>query len=92
LPKHQQIIQSAHSALEAGRHLEKPDTISHLVLLPASDESELLRISQYLDKRGIKFHLFFEPADNMGHTSLTTEPIVQSKKKIFQNFTLYKGD
>lgn len=69
-----------------------PTTISHLVLLSADSEAELLEIAQYIDARGIKFHLFFEPDNSMGYTSLTTEPIAKNQRKIFNHFKLYKGE
>lgn len=90
IPFEQQIIQSAHSALEAGRHLRKPDSISHLVLLQVQDEPELVSISEMLRSFDIKHHLFFEPDNNMGYSSLTTEPIEhKALRKIFSKFPLY---
>lgn len=88
----QQIIQSAHSALEAGRHLGTPASISHLVLLQADNEKILLEVAHYLTECNIKFHIFFEPDDDLGHTSITTEPIEKCQRKIFNHFKLYKGE
>jgi len=62
------------------------------VLLPAESEEELLNIALYLTNKGIKFHLYYEPDDSYGHTSLTTEPIYGKQRSIFKHFQLYKGD
>ncbi len=94
LPFHQQLIQTAHSALEAGREHPDQNGTSHLILFEADSEQDLLNIALYLTNRGIQFHLFYEPDHNYGHTSLTTEPIYGNKQRsIFKNFTLYgKGE
>lgn len=92
LSQTQQIIQSAHSALEAGREFGTPATVSHLVLLQASSEATLKEVAEYLAECNIKFHLFFEPDDDLGYTSITTEPIDKCQRKIFNHFKLYKGE
>jgi len=64
-------------------------------LFQIDSHTSLLEVAQYLEEQGIKFHLFFEPDDNMGYTSIATEPIMRSgQKKIFSKFKLYtfKGD
>ena len=91
LPIEQQIVQAAHSALEAGRELGRPDQISHLILCEATSEEHLRGIAQELEDFGIKFHLFFEPDHARGYTSLTTEPITSnSVRKKFRRYELYR--
>lgn len=92
LPVHQQIIQCAHSSLEAGRTFPEHHGTSHLVLLPAENEESLLSIAGYLSDNGISHRLFYEPDFEYGHTSLTTEPIYGKQRGIFKHFTLYKGN
>lgn len=91
LPIEQQIVQAAHSALEAGREFQKPDAISHLILLEAESEHHLRKIGDELTELGIKYHTFFEPDHNRGYTSLTTEPITSKAiRKHLRRHTLYK--
>ena len=78
--------------MEAGRHLATPESTTHLVLIGVDDQEELLDIRDYLNFKGVQHHLFFEPDDDMGYSSQTTEPIEPSNRKIFQHFKLYKGD
>jgi hypothetical protein len=92
LPTHQQIIQSAHSALEAGRTFPEHHGTSHLVLLQADSEEYLLSIAEYLAENGINHRMFYEPDDDYGHTSITTEPIYGPTRNIFKHFKLYKGN
>lgn len=91
MPIEQQIVQATHSALEAGRDLGKPETTSHLILLEAKSEDALLRIADQLKQQDIRFSLFFEPDDNRGYTSLTTEPITDNeKRRYFSKHSLYR--
>lgn len=91
LPIEQQIVQAAHSALEAGRDLGKPSSNSRLILLEAKSQDQLLKISQRLAAAGIKFRMFYEPDHNRGYTSITTEPISQDEDRaFFKKYTLYK--
>ena len=91
LPIEQQIVQAAHSALEAGRELGTPPTTTHLILLEAKSEFALLRIADELKQQDIRFHLFFEPDDDRGYTSLTTEPLTDNeKRRYFSKHSLYR--
>jgi hypothetical protein len=91
LPIEAQIVQAAHSALEAGRELDRPDQPSHLILLEAKSEEHLKKISRDLTDIGIKFHMFFEPDYNRGYTSLTTQPLsTAEQRKYFRSLKLYK--
>lgn len=91
MPIEQQIVQAAHSALEAGRELGTTTTPSHLILLEAKSEDALLRIAEQLEQQDIRFHLFFEPDNNRGYTSLTTEPLYDNeKRRYFSKHSLYR--
>lgn len=91
LPIEQQIVQAAHSALEAGRELSKPDTISHLILLEAKSEEHLCSIAETLSAAGIKHHLFFEPDHSRGYTSLTTEALfTKEQRQHLAGYKLYR--
>ena len=94
LPIEQQIVQAAHSALEAGRDLGKPDSHSHLVLLRIKSETALKNAAKKLEDAGIRFSAFYEPDYNRGYTSITTEPLTEDseKRKHFSKYSLYKFD
>ena len=85
------MVQLAHSALEAGREFNSPTTPSHLILLEAKSEDALLRIADDLKKQDIRFRLFFEPDDERGYTSLTTEFLTDNeKRRYFSKHSLYR--
>ena len=91
LPIEQQIVQAAHSALEAGRDLGKPDSESILILLGIRDQDSLLQVAERLKFNDIKYSLFYEPDDDCGYTSLTTEPLFdRSKRRVLSKYSLYK--
>ena len=92
LPIEQQIVQAAHSALEAGRDLGKPLGHSHLILLEAKNEAAILKIAAELKAKGIKNSLFHEPDYNRGYTSLTTEPLEpdDERRAYFRKHSMYK--
>lgn len=90
LPIQDQLVQACHSALEAGSEFKEPGQIPSLILLDANDLNHLSDISDFLDKNQIKYHKFFEPDDNMGYTSITTEPLCAIRKKKLSNFKLWR--
>jgi hypothetical protein len=92
LPIEQQIVQAAHSALEAGRDLGKPNGHSHLILLEVKNKAALLKISESIKELGIQFSLFHEPDYDRGYTSLTTEPLDPNdlRRAYFRKHSMYK--
>lgn len=91
LPIEQQIVQAAHSALEAGRDLGKPDSVSNLILLGCQDQESLLQIADRLKFNNIKYSLFYEPDYDRGYTSLTTEPLFdREQRRVLSKYSLYK--
>jgi hypothetical protein len=87
-----QICQSAHSAQESGRLYPSPSTYSTtLILIGIKSQLALQKIALDLTAEGIGYHMFYEPDDNIGYTSLTTEPIyTEEQRKFFKKFSLYK--
>jgi len=84
-----QLVQACHSSMESGSNYKSPEEIPHLILLSIKDGKELRSAERYLSKHGIKFHTFFEPDNNLGHTSITTEPLDFSKKELFKRFSCW---
>ena len=84
-----QLVQAAHSSLEAGYEFKDTDTIPFLICLGMKSGKELAKAERYLDSIGIKYHKFFEPDNNLGYTSITTEPLSKSQKALFKRFRLW---
>jgi hypothetical protein len=91
LPLNHQMVQACHSALEAGSEFKEPGNIPFLILLESKDKDHLYDIKGKLDEWGIKHHMFFEPDNDMGHTSITTEPLSREQCKLFSNFRLWRA-
>lgn len=90
IPIQQQLVQAAHSAAQAGAEFLNPKHIPSLIMLDANDQCHLLEVAQYLCKNGIKFHMFFEPDNQMGYSSITTEPVTLEQRQIFSQFKLWR--
>lgn len=91
LPIQHQLVQACHSALEAGSEFKEPGHIPNLILLDAKNEQHLFEISDLLDLHNIRYHKFFEPDNNMGYSSITTEPLTEDRKRILSTFKLWRA-
>lgn len=91
LPLNHQMVQACHSALEAGSEFKKAGDIPFLILLESKSQEHLHEIKQKLDNWGIKHHMFFEPDNGIGHSSITTEPLNAEQCKKFSNFRLWRA-
>jgi hypothetical protein len=83
----QQIVQASHAALEAGT---KYGPHSHLVLLSAKNEQELIDSAEKLSKVGISYQMFFEPDNQAGYTALCTRPLQGVERKPMKQFALLR--
>lgn len=88
--KHQ-ITQACHSAMQAGAEFLEPTQIPFLITLQIKDKDHLLKTSKFLNEKGIKHHMFFEPNNEMGHSSITTEPLSKEQSKLLSSYKLWKG-
>ncbi|MHB8098033.1 MAG: hypothetical protein ACYDD5_00400 [Sulfuricurvum sp.] len=50
-----------------------------------------METSKYLESKGIRFHMFFEPDNDMGYSSITTEPLEKEQCKAMSNFKLWRA-
>jgi hypothetical protein len=82
-----QIVQAAHAALEAGHAFGEH---SHLVLIGANSEQQLLNIAEHLTTHQIEFQMFHEPDYNTGHTAICTRPLTGDERKPLRKFSLMK--
>jgi hypothetical protein len=85
IPIHAQIIQTAHACLQS----EAPKDINSIVLFEAKNEEHLIKTNEYLKSRGVKTYMFFEPDDDMGYTSLATEPLHGDDRDVCKRFRLW---
>lgn len=90
LPIQHQLVQACHSALEAGSEFKEAGKIPNLILLDAKDTGHLYEISSFLKKNKIRHHMFYEPDNDMGYSSITTEPLDAEKKKCLSNFKMWR--
>jgi hypothetical protein len=92
IPLQHQITQACHSAIQAGAEFLDPNKIPFLITLAIKDKDDLLVAANHLDYKGIKYHMFFEPDNNMGHSSITTEPLSKDQAKALSNYPLWRGN
>lgn len=85
-----QIVQACHSAREAGAEHNSCEQPPFLILLGIKDGKELRSAERHLERNGIKYHKFYEPDNDLGHTSITTEPLDFCQKELFKKFSLWK--
>lgn len=90
LPLQDQLVQACHSSMEAGSAFKEPGHIPNLILLDAKDSNHLEEISSFLDSNFIRYYKFYEPDDQMGYTSITTEPLTPERKKKLSNFKMWR--
>lgn len=69
---------------------KKPKQTTYLILLDATDQNHLQKLSRYLDDHDIEHHMFFEP-DLDSYTAICTEPLPLEKRKYFKKFDLWKS-
>lgn len=91
IPLADQIVQTAHSAFHAGNETKDLDgNVPSLILLETPDKESLLALSKKLFDAHIMYHMFYEPDDDFGYTSLTTQPLNEDQRKLFSNLRLWR--
>ena len=92
IPVEQQIVQTAHAALEAGLVFPNPsDEPNSLIVIGVSNQEQLLKAIEYTQKQDIKLVTFFEPDWDYGLTAFASQPIPVSNRKIFKKFQLWRN-
>ena len=86
----QQIVQAAHAALEAGFVYDQPKDSTHIVLIGAKNEEELLKISQYLKNCSIDSQIFYEPDFDTGYTAIATKPLYGEERQPLKKYSLFR--
>jgi hypothetical protein len=85
-------VQASHAALEAGFQFQAPPNVASIVLLGVKNQEELTEATHHLERKGISYHLFYEPDFPKGFTALATSPISDPKlRRIFQKFELWRA-
>lgn len=88
----QQMVQSNHASVEAGRlHYRPEHGIASLVLLAVPNQAALHRASTHLQALGIAHEMFFEPDWSMGHCALGTRPLLDDERPLLRGWPLWKA-
>jgi hypothetical protein len=87
----QQIVQTNHACVAAARFYDNAVANTHLVLLEAKDEDELLMISKRLAAQDIGHEVFYEPDNAIGYSALATEPLINERRKSLRRYRLYRS-
>jgi len=85
IPIHAQIIQTAHACLQS----DKPKTVNSIILFEVKNEEHLIKTNEYLQGRGLKTYMFFEPDYDMGYTAIATEPLQGEDRTIMSRFRMW---
>jgi hypothetical protein len=89
----QQLVQAIHAAHEAGIHLSQEHSqTSSVVVCAVPSEQDLLKAHDFITRRGIRSVVFTEPDIGGQATALASEPVFGSARRIFNRFSLWKGD
>ena len=88
----QQLVQSSHAVLEAGRSLYGPEHgIASVIVLAVADQAALYRAHEELLRRGVECELFFEPDFDMGHSALATQPLRDTQRRLLRKWPLWRA-
>ena len=88
IKKEYQLVQSCHAALEAGFTFDRPDDITHLVVLQVANEQELEEVALQLYNENIPYEEFFESWGKLGVTALATKPITKQEAGVLSKLHL----
>jgi hypothetical protein len=91
IPLADQIVQVGHACFSAGLKCRTSDEDVNLVLLSMDSERQLLASLGGLNAAGIKYVVFYEPDDEMGHTAACTEPLSSMHRREFHRYQLWKS-
>ena len=86
----QQCVQSCHAAINAANKFPS-EVHPHLVLCSVSNENELYRLCNKIQRSEIRFTFFEEPDIGNSLTAIATEPIFGRDRKIFAHLHLMEG-
>ena len=89
IKKEYQLVQGCHAALEAGFTFDRPDDITHLVVLQVASKQELSEVSLQLYNESIPYEEFTESWGNMGVTALATKPIIKCQGGVLSKLPLF---
>lgn len=92
LPGVVRAIQLGHATMELGKTLGPDEPIANLVLFEVADQSELVRVSSWLNDVDIKHHIFYEPDYDTGYTAICCTPLTGDQRVPFSGFTLFQWE
>jgi peptidyl-tRNA hydrolase len=89
LSRSQQVVQSAHAAIEASAqyHSEQQEHPS-VIVLGVKNESKLHKFKDYVEENSLKYKLFREPDMDNELTAVAVFPVSEDQKKMFKKYQL----
>ena len=85
----QQLVQASHAAHESGLAHSQSGESNSIIIFGTKDKSELEDLFDRFHPE-IDCYPFFEPYKDTGLTAFATKPILESQRKIFKEFKLWK--
>jgi hypothetical protein len=89
IPLADQIVQVGDVCLEAGRRFAQPSDSCHLIVLRVSSKNFLREAALRLEIAGIRYVMFYEPDDELGHTAICTEPVRREFRREFRRYAMW---
>ncbi len=85
-----QLAQIGHACLGAGSKFLQPEKNGYIVILAVNNEAELLETTMWLETRGVKLYIFYEPDYPTGYTAACTAPLRNEQRKWLRRFRLWQ--
>ena len=88
----QQIVQASHAALQAGLKFTNPSNEPNsLIVIGIRNKEQLLKAMSFLEKNNITYESFSEPSWDYGLTAFASQPILETDRKVFKSFQLWRN-
>ncbi len=85
----QQIVQSAHAAIEASKRYHLSSNIHpSVIVLRVKNEKALDKFKEYVHTTNLPHEEFREPARNNEITSVAVYPVYDEQRKLFRKYRL----
>lgn len=89
IPLADQVCQTAHACLEAGRKFGV-DATTFLVLLAVENKQQLLAVAETMARNKVDHVMVTEPDDDMGETAIASGHVLGSTRRLFRGHRLWR--
>jgi len=84
--------QASHAALQAGLKFTNPSSEPNsLIVIGIRNKEQLLKAMSFLEKNNIAYESFSEPSWDYGLTAFASQPILETDRKVFKSFQLWRN-